>query len=99
MQQTFPNQPVLTGTFGTFGPKPNSSQICSVQKTDYPGDKISDIAPLDLTVPGLYQRNRQKTEYLEHIAVQRGGCQCLQKKGSESLVISPLVPFATCKLD
>ena len=29
---------------------------------------------------------------------QRGGCQSLEKKGSES-VISPLVPFATCKLD
>ena len=44
----------------TFDPKPNSSQICSVQKTDYPADKISDIAPLNLTVPGLYQGNRQK---------------------------------------
>ena len=40
----------------TFDPKPNSSQIYSVQKTDYPADKISDIAPLNLTVPGLYHR-------------------------------------------
>ena len=56
----FPKSFGLSVFTGTFDPKPNSSQICSVQKTDYPADKISDIAPLDFTVPGLYQGNRQK---------------------------------------
>ena len=47
---------VLTDTFDRKQQQPN---LFSTKK-NYPADKISDMAPLDFTVPGLYQRNRQK---------------------------------------
>ena len=43
----------------TFDPKQQQPNLFSTKK-NYPADKISDMAPLDFTVPGLYQRNRQK---------------------------------------
>ena len=59
------------------------------------------MAPLDFTVPGLYQRNRQKDRVsgTHGSRGKRVDASACRKKGSESLVLSPLVPFATCKLD